>query len=187
MSPFILSWFPVADIDATSSISTANSVMACPRAKHVNPGSETVSPAPTPTPLGSGGGLSSGAIAGIAIGVVALFLLIVGGAFWFWRRGRKAKRSKLEDDSPPPAYPADAKVQSTPIAEAPAGAQINELSPDNELRPELSGDAFPGEEKAANQYTPELSGDAIPVHEKAASQPPAELLADVPDAKENRR
>lgn len=142
--------------------------MACPHVTRVNPGSESVPPPASPTPLGSGG-LSGGAIAGIVVGVVVGLALIAGAAFWFWRRSRKSKKSKGDQGDVPPAYPADAKEKDTKtIAEAPADATVTELSPDNELRPELSGDAVKMHEKAVNE------------------QRPAELLADVPPASHGR-
>lgn len=161
VSPFILSWFPVANYEATNSITTANSVMACPHVQRINPGSDSVPAAPSPTPLGSGG-LSGGAIAGIVVGVVAVVAIIAGVVFWFWRKNRKSKKMKTDQGDSPPAYSADAKEKSTPIAEAPADGAVTELSPDNELRPELSGDGVKAQEKAVNE------------------QQPAELLADVP-------
>lgn len=143
--------------------------MACPHVSRVNPGSETVPAAPSPTPVGSGGGLSGGAIAGIVVGVVVGVGLIAGAAFWFWRRSKKSKKAEADQGDIPPAYPADAKEKPTPVVEAPADGAVTELAPDNELRPELSGDAaLKPQEKAVNE------------------QQPAELLADVPPSHTGR-
>ncbi len=152
--------FPIANINAVQSIASANSVTACIRANHLNPGSESVPVPPEPTPIGSGGGLSGGAIAGIVIGVVGGLALIAGAGFWFWRRSKKAKQAKVDNDAPP-IYSADAKQPPTRLVEVPADGAVQELSPDAEHRPELSAEPRPPQEKEADLRPPpvELAGD----------------------------
>jgi hypothetical protein len=140
----MLTFLPVANINANLQISASSSKMRCLRATNVSPGSEKPIAAPTPTPLGSGG-LSGGAIAGIVVGVVAGVALIAGAAFWFWRRRKAQRKQTLGEASAadhPPTY-ADAKEQQTPVAEAPTDAGVKELSPEAEVRPELAGGSKP--------------------------------------------
>lgn len=155
--------------------------MSCPRAKSVQPGSETPAKAPAPTPLSSGAsGLSGGAIAGIVVGTVLGLALIAGAAFWFWRRNKKSKKAKMDGDTPP-AYPADAKEQPPTTAgavEAPPDTVIREAPNDNEVRPELEAGGAKQEKFA------ELPTTTTPMQEKTQ---PAELLAEVPGSERSGR
>ncbi len=147
VAPFILTWLPVANIKATKSITVSNSEMLCLRAKNVHAGSETVPPAGSPTPINlGGGGLSGGAIAGIVIGVVIALALVILAAWWFWRRSKKAKK-QITNDGEYPVYSQDAKERPSHMVEVSGDVQINELSPDNEMRPELAGDPRAPQEK----------------------------------------
>ena len=152
--PAMLTFLPVANINANLQISSSSSKMRCLRATNVSPTSEKPAAAPTPTPLGSGG-LSGGAIAGIVVGVLAGVALIAGAAFWFWRRRksqRKQTSAKASAGDHPPGY-ADAKEQPTPVVEAPTDTGVKELSPDSEVRPELAGGDKP-ELKRGNTDNP---------------------------------
>lgn len=171
---------PIANSAAPVSITTAKSKLQCVHATHVNPGSTKPDKAPRPTPVSSRKGLSGGTIAGIVVGVVVGVALTAGAAFWFWRRKRNASETLKTFDPAetdhPPAYE-DAKEQPTPLVEAPANTaatEPTELSPENEVRPELaSNEARSRSEMAESNNT--------------GSRKPMELLADVPGSPESSR
>ena len=173
--PIVLTFMPIANVNRGQSIADASSRIACVHATSINPGSEKPITAPTPTPVGSGG-LSGGTIAGIVVGVVVGVALITGVAFWFWRK-RKASRKQRTGDAAaedhPPTY-MDANEHKAPMAEAPVDTGVKELSPDNELRPELS----------SHRSGPrvELASDAKPSQQSMNNAQPAELLAEVPNS-----
>ena len=169
VAAIITTWMPIAYVNAGQSIAEASSKLSCIHATNVNPGSEKPIAAPSPTPVGSGGGLSGGAIAGIVVGAVLGVGLIAGAAYWFWRR-RRASKKNADGSEHPPAY-TDAKEQPT---EVPAGPGYTELSPDNQMRPELP----------THQSGPrtELSGDSRPSYDKRVNSQPAELFAEVPNS-----
>ena len=180
IAPVMLTFMPIANSEARASIPQATSRMICIHANRVNPGSEAVKAAPTPTPVNFGGdGLSGGAIAGVVIGVVAAVILIAGGAFLLWRRKRKAPKkletTEMSHTDTPPAY-TDAREHPTPMVGVPSNdAGLNELSPANELRPELS--SYKSGERV------ELAADSIKATVKGrGNQPPAELFAEVPNS-----
>lgn len=55
-------------------------------------------PVISPTPIPSGGdGLSPGAVAGIVVGIVVVFLLAGLGAFFWWKKSRKGKKQPYMD------------------------------------------------------------------------------------------
>ncbi|KAG9191289.1 hypothetical protein G6011_09377 [Alternaria panax] len=55
---------------------------------------------PTPSDDGSGGGLSPGAIAGIVVGIVGVFIIIAVGVFFLWRKRRQAKKTEEDNEKP---------------------------------------------------------------------------------------
>jgi hypothetical protein len=55
---------------------------------------------PTLSGKPGGGGISAGAIAGIVIGIVAVFLILGLGAFFYWRKRRNAKAKMLNQGDP---------------------------------------------------------------------------------------
>jgi hypothetical protein len=57
---------------------------------------------PTNAPSPGSNGLAAGAIAGIVIGIVAVFALLGVGAFFYYRRRRNAKAKALEQEEKPP-------------------------------------------------------------------------------------
>lgn len=98
VTPVMAVWFSVANVERMSSTSWADSTMTCVRAKDFSEGSR-VSPAlPMGTPYDYRKGLSSGAIAGIVVGVVGLVAVIAGIGFWLWRR-RAKMRSQARDNA----------------------------------------------------------------------------------------
>ena len=157
--------------------------MACVHTTHVNPGSEKPIAPPTATPAGSGGKLSGSAIAGIVVGVVVGVALIAAVAFWFWHRRKSSRNAKSAEpssteDGSPPAY-TDGKEQQTPVAEAPTDTGVKELSPNNEVRPELpSRKSGPTAELVADVRP----ADAKPTWQSGNTGDPAELLAEVPNS-----
>ncbi|KAK5173769.1 uncharacterized protein LTR77_002450 [Saxophila tyrrhenica] len=171
--PMMITWLPVANVLATQTITTANSVMACLRADDVQPGSDTVPAPAAPTPIGSeDDGLTGGAIAGIVVGVVAGLGIVAGAGWWFWRRSKKAKLSKLRSsgEDTPPAYDAEMKQLPTPLAGVPANAPLAELAPDEVRRHELGVDP-----------TFELGEGRKLAQEKALNErSPVEMSAEVP-------
>lgn len=173
--PVMLTFMPIANVNRGQSIADASSRIACVHATNINPGSEKLVTPPSPTPVGSKG-LSGGAIAGIVVGVVLGVAVIAGAAFWFWRKRRVSRKQKATDaaaEDHPPAY-MDAEEHKSPMAEAPVGTGANELSQENELRPELP----------THRSGPrvELAADAKPTQQKFGNAQPAELLAEVPNS-----
>jgi hypothetical protein len=86
--------FPPANDSITENkVGSAEAFLRCPRATSISPGSRTPDPLPSPTPLRNIPHRSSaGAIAGIAIGVVAAVLLVIGALFFWLRRKRRARK-----------------------------------------------------------------------------------------------
>jgi hypothetical protein len=108
--PLITTFMPIANSARPVSLSFAQSVMSCLRAKNVNKGSEVPPDAPAPTPVGSSGSssnttlissysaqnttnamLSGGAIAGIAIGAIGGIALVVGLVLFIRKRRAAGK------------------------------------------------------------------------------------------------
>ena len=164
--PVLTVFMPIADIEADTTIATANAALTCPHINHINPGSFEPYAAPTPTPVG-GSSLSGGAIAGIVIGALVGVAIVLGALWFFWFRKRRAgKNAEKAGDAehPPPAYSADAKVAAGPHEQTP----LTELSSQEaEVRPELP----------THKSDPrvELAGDAAQY--KGVGGPPAELPA----------
>ncbi|TGO23282.1 hypothetical protein BPAE_0137g00020 [Botrytis paeoniae] len=81
-----------ASSTAIASTSTTQSVIS------------TISATPTSISTSEGSGLSGGAKAGIAVGVVAIAFSITRLSFLFFRRQRHAKRPSTEPSTEPPTY-----------------------------------------------------------------------------------
>ncbi|KAK4099247.1 hypothetical protein N658DRAFT_498617 [Parathielavia hyrcaniae] len=81
--------------------------------------------------------LSTGAVAGIAVGSAALSLLIIAAAFFVWRRRRRLRNSigtgnDLPPSDNPPSYPSDTKFSYT--------GNASELGVGGHERAEVLGD-----------------------------------------------
>lgn len=63
----------------------------------------TSASAPTDGPDDNGGGISTGAVAGIAVGATALVAILVGVAFFVWYRKRKQRAAAAGVAAAPPA------------------------------------------------------------------------------------
>lgn len=101
-----------------------------------------------------GGGISSGAIAGIVIGIVAVFLLLGGLGFWFFRKRRAAKTEKIEREEKPEnidTTAASAEVKHRRVSEltgseagySPNAKPVGYYGGDHKAIPELSPDSPP--------------------------------------------
>lgn len=90
--------FTVAPVTDPGTTQNSNTLVPIYNSTYTPPGQ---SPTPIPSGGGGGGGLSPGAVAGIVVGVVVVFLL-AGLAFFFrWKKRRQAK------DNPYPTKPED--------------------------------------------------------------------------------
>lgn len=172
IAPLLAVFMPIANAARIGSIGTAKSVLTCAHVDHFNPGAYVPAALPEPKPIHYGSRkLSGGAIAGIVIGVVAVFILTDIAVFFWWRRRRAARTKKAallnvrpgDDDG-------DMEDVKQPL-EVPHDNQISELSPDSMLRPELA------ERKSGPRV--EMATDAqIPVAERKVNEGrPAELVA----------
>lgn len=90
----------------SSSSSSSSSPGSHPRSSASNtrsPGSPNVSPTGKPSSDSGSGGLSEGAIAGIAIGIGLLGILTALAVFFIWRRKRRHHAARGGGDPPPGA------------------------------------------------------------------------------------
>nr|POF22132.1 hypothetical protein CFP56_36219 [Quercus suber] len=108
--PVMTVFMPIANQNLIATISQAVTELTCLHINTINPGSYVPPPmAEVASPNSSdSNGLSGGAIAGIAIGVVLAIALLGGLAFWFWRR-RRANRQGGSGSAWRPMNQADAK------------------------------------------------------------------------------
>nr|POF25863.1 hypothetical protein CFP56_74948 [Quercus suber] len=108
--PIMTVFMPIANQNLIATISQAVTELTCLHINTINPGSYVPPPmAEVASPNSSdSNGLSGGAIAGIAIGVVLAIALLGGLAFWFWRR-RRANRQGGSGSAWRPMNQADAK------------------------------------------------------------------------------
>jgi hypothetical protein len=123
---------------------------------------------PTTAPKADSGGLAAGAIAGIVIGIVAVFLLVGGGA-WIYYKRRRAANAKTGDHEGKPSgietIDAGGEVKHRRVSEltgsgAPNSPKIQGLGyygGDQKSIPELSPDNHPAE-----LYSPPLEGSGEP-------------------------
>ncbi|KAK4125801.1 hypothetical protein N657DRAFT_642552 [Parathielavia appendiculata] len=123
------------DFDITSSAGTSGPTTTSPP---TTASTATNTPLNEP-PTSTGPPLSNGAVAGIAVGSAALFLLIMAAAVFVWRRRRRNSNSNsstgndLFPSDVPPSYPSDAKYYYT--------GNASELGEGHE-RAEVPGDAL---------------------------------------------
>lgn len=109
----------------------------------------------------SGGGLSGGAIAGIVIGVLAGLALLALGAFFFWKKKKRAPKQKLDEKV--------SEIDTTQAGEQVKHRRVSELDsePPNSPKPSL-GTTYYG----AKEPFP-------PINEMES--PPAELYSPPPE------
>lgn len=94
IAPVLTVFMPVANQEATISITRSVTELSCLHINHINEGSYVppAEPTPTSTSDSSSDALSGGTIAGIVVGVILAILLICGIGFWFWRKRKVPKR-----------------------------------------------------------------------------------------------
>jgi hypothetical protein len=123
---------------------------------------------PTQAPKPEHDGLSGGAIAGIVIGIVAVFILLGGGAWLYYKRRRAANATTGDHEGKPSGIETiDAggevkhrRVSELTGSEAPISPKIQGLGyygGDHKSIPELSPDNHPAE-----LYSPPLDGSGEP-------------------------
>jgi hypothetical protein len=104
-------YFNISAAKTTSSVTTSASA---------------TSPAPPPATQtdthDGGGGLSTGAVAGIAVGATAGIFILVGGLWWSWRVNREKKKKALS------AVAAVAAGTQQSLAQGPDKAYYHEAS-----------------------------------------------------------
>ncbi|CZR56771.1 uncharacterized protein PAC_06660 [Phialocephala subalpina] len=127
----------------------------------------------------SGGSLSTGAIAGIAVGIVALVITAALVAFLLWRRRRKQRNSPpldlspegLEVGEPPPKPELDSTAIGVPVSQHEAQPELQDASANrtpagSELH---SSPAFTtstlGRAEMGNSPTPQSATNAVPTSE----------------------
>ncbi|KAM5448054.1 hypothetical protein MaudCBS49596_005640 [Microsporum audouinii] len=109
----------------------------------------TGSNSPSATAIPGAGGLSSGAKAGLAIGLVALAAIIGGAIFFFFLRKRKREQEELEEidneksfSNPPVSFPAPPVSRPSSSATPPVAPKLN-IRPVTQFSPDF-GTALPG-------------------------------------------
>ncbi|KAF1921484.1 aspartic peptidase domain-containing protein [Ampelomyces quisqualis] len=121
---------------------------------------------PKGAPSSGKGGLSAGAIAGIVIGIIAVFLLIGGGAFLYHRRRRDARNRVLEQEGKPTGIDtivAGGEIKHRRVSEltgseppySPQTKPVGYYGGDHKSIPELSPESYPAE-----LYSPPADGEA---------------------------
>lgn len=100
-------------------------------------------------------GLSAGSIAGIVIGIIALFTLIGVGAFFFYRRQRKAKHAQEQEGKPEEIDTIAAgderkdrrasELTGSEPAQSPRAKTVGYYGGDHKSIPELSPESTPAE------------------------------------------
>lgn len=121
-----------------------------------------------------GGGLSTGAKAGIAVGVILGVAILALGAFWFWRRSKKSRENYAFQHT---AVVGEGKERYRTPGDLAATSHGKEQYAKAELpaegvqrtAPELHGDSRM-EEKSASGHASELAGGEIR-HELPGSAP----------------
>lgn len=152
--PTMTVFMPVANARRDVSMNYAVSVLRCLRITDFSEGSRVPAAAPQPIPINLGSKkLSSGAIAGIAVGSVAGVGLVAAAAVFWWLRKRKAKRSaETALAAPHYAYPEEKKPPYTE-------ASPTEVDNDNALQESDSRDPYKAElPDAASRDPVELAG-----------------------------
>lgn len=146
--PIMTVFMPVANAERRTYTNWANTSLTCARVQNFASGSR-VSPAlPAGTPYSNGNGLTTGAKAGIAVGVIVGAALIVTVLFCFWRR-RKQNRAVSK--------PLD-KEKESKLPEA-DGVALGEVH-GTDRKPELDGGLVA--ELGGYEKKPELHGSSVP-------------------------
>ncbi|RYO75415.1 hypothetical protein DL764_010463 [Monosporascus ibericus] len=142
--------FPLAGVEAVTTDSTTTTT-----GRWTDP-SMTDLPYPDPTDNESTS-LAAGAIAGIAIGGAAAVAILAGLGIWWWRKGRKGRRTAADPQyQPPPSgnfgqTPEYAGYHYNKVELATAGTEMSEL-PANYAQPGYM--PAPVEMDAQNQHRP---------------------------------
>lgn len=105
----------------------------------------------------SGGGISGGAIAGIVIGIVAVFLLLGLGAFFYWKKRRNAKAKMLNQGDP-------AEIDTTAAGGEVKHRRVSELTgsePPHSPNSKPGGTYYGGDHKRIGPIS-EMSPDSTP-------------------------
>lgn len=152
---------PVANARRTTSMNYAVSVLSCLGIQQYNEGSRVPAPAPEPTPVDlGGGGLGGGAIAGIVVGSVVGFGIVVAGVAFLWLRRKRKTRRKSEASPPDNLYPEDKPSYAAvdPLAPAEFGDEstLQEIDTRHPYRSELPDAAIrdPVELAGSTSYVP---------------------------------
>lgn len=128
-------------------------------------------------PKSGNGGLSGGAIAGVVIGIVAVFLILGGGAWIFFKRRRVANAKTMNQEGKPSGIDTivscdevkHRRVSELTDSEPPSSPQTKILGyygGDHKSIPELSPESHPAE-----LYSTPLDGSSEPDYFAAAPKP----------------
>lgn len=115
----------------------------------------------------SGGGLPTGAIAGIVVGIVAAFVLVAIGVFFWWRKRRNEKKKAHEEE------------KSSKIDTIHAGTEVK-----HRRISELTGSEAPQSPKGSSMGYYNSDHKWAPVSEMSPDSTPAELCSPPPEGRD---
>ncbi|KAF8861213.1 hypothetical protein BDZ45DRAFT_281859 [Acephala macrosclerotiorum] len=133
----------------------------------------------------SSGGLSAGAIAGIAVGIVALVVIIALAAFLLWRRRRMQQQTSPPLDLSPEGLEVGEPSPKPELDSTAIGAPVVEHEPKPELQDTSSNQTFAGSElHTSPALTTSTLGPVemanLPVSQGAATAIPTSELSTTP-------
>jgi LPXTG-motif cell wall-anchored protein len=145
----------------------------------IEPKNRTDNLVPRPgQPVSSSKKLSTGAIAGIAIGAIAVILLLAGLGWWLYRRKQNAEREAEVSQTLPDDAKKNAELGEDGVAKPPVGPRTD-FELDGRMVEEMyapQGDHELHGNKPSEQVTELVEADAAsPIYELAS--PPHELPA----------